>query len=244
MAGMEVALLMSTFSRPSRTVWMQHKLWDISLEQRLFLAPASPKDVLDLGCGTGRWAIEIAKSYPEASVTGSDLSPIQTSTIPNCKIVTADFSEDWTSVKSWEHLISESDKYLRPGGWIELQEFHLPLQSDDDSIPPDSAIACWGQIFIKALKKMGTDVDSTVTIPPTLQDKGFVNVQHVHRQWLYGPWVQDEEGKEISQLFTPNLLEGVFPASVRVMQKALGMSQSETDVLLDALRQEVSDATM
>lgn len=47
----------------------------------LYLAPlalvASPKRILDIGAGTGIWAIEIADQYPESTVIGTDLSPVQ-----------------------------------------------------------------------------------------------------------------------------------------------------------------------
>jgi methylase of polypeptide subunit release factors len=33
--------------------------------------------VLDVGTGTGKWAIEFADAYPGASVVGLDQSPIQ-----------------------------------------------------------------------------------------------------------------------------------------------------------------------
>ncbi|KIL67526.1 hypothetical protein M378DRAFT_260638 [Amanita muscaria Koide BX008] len=38
---------------------------------------SSPSTVLDLGCGTGFWAIQAAKQWPTASVTGYDMLPIQ-----------------------------------------------------------------------------------------------------------------------------------------------------------------------
>ena len=45
---------------------------------KLFLAPIkSPKRVLDLGTGTGIWAIDIADMFPEAKIIANDLSPIQ-----------------------------------------------------------------------------------------------------------------------------------------------------------------------
>lgn len=44
----------------------------------LHLAPlANPKRILDIGTGTGIWAIEMAEQYPDAQVIGIDLSPIQ-----------------------------------------------------------------------------------------------------------------------------------------------------------------------
>lgn len=51
----------------------------MTLGGQLSLAPlrADPKHVLDLGTGTGIWAMEFATEYPAAAVVGSDLSPIQ-----------------------------------------------------------------------------------------------------------------------------------------------------------------------
>jgi len=67
----------------------------MTLDDQLLLAPItkSPKHVLDMGTGTGIWAIEFGKTqnkcrfrfivdslkareYPSASVIGIDLSPI------------------------------------------------------------------------------------------------------------------------------------------------------------------------
>ena len=48
------------------------------LDNNLYLAPLrSPQRVIDLGTGTGLWAIDFADAYPEAQVIGNDLSPIQ-----------------------------------------------------------------------------------------------------------------------------------------------------------------------
>jgi methylase of polypeptide subunit release factors len=44
----------------------------------LHLAPlTSPQRILDLGTGTGLWAIDAADKYPTAEVIGTDLSPTQ-----------------------------------------------------------------------------------------------------------------------------------------------------------------------
>lgn len=51
------------------------------LDNKLYLAPLE-KDiqrVLDLGTGTGIWAIDFADEHPSASVVGTDISPIQPS---------------------------------------------------------------------------------------------------------------------------------------------------------------------
>ena len=49
------------------------------LENKLHLAPLGKtiQKVLDIGTGTGIWAIDFADEYPSASVIGTDISPIQ-----------------------------------------------------------------------------------------------------------------------------------------------------------------------
>ena len=56
-----------------------HNLYLLTLNNRLFLAPIdhNPSNILDLGTGTGIWAIDVADLYPSALVIGTDLSPIQ-----------------------------------------------------------------------------------------------------------------------------------------------------------------------
>jgi len=38
--------------------------------------------VLDLGTGTGIWAIDVADEFPNADVIANDLSPIQPENVP------------------------------------------------------------------------------------------------------------------------------------------------------------------
>ncbi len=55
---------------------MQHALFKMGLDGRLFIAPLVKDDVehiLDVGCGTGLWCIDVADDMPRAQVLGFDL---------------------------------------------------------------------------------------------------------------------------------------------------------------------------
>jgi ubiquinone/menaquinone biosynthesis C-methylase UbiE len=49
------------------------------LNGQFFLAPisATPRRILDLGIGIGSWAINVADTYPDATVIAIDLAVIQ-----------------------------------------------------------------------------------------------------------------------------------------------------------------------
>ena len=76
-----------------------HHLYLLTMGDRLFLAPIgdNPQNVLDVGTGTGIWAMDFADQYPSAQVTGFDLSPIQPLWVaPNLRFEINDASEpDW-----------------------------------------------------------------------------------------------------------------------------------------------------
>ena len=76
-----------------------HNLYLKPLQNHLFLAPINPNpaQILDLGTGTGVWAIDVADLYPSAIVTGTDLSPIQPTWVPpNVRFEIDDMESEWT----------------------------------------------------------------------------------------------------------------------------------------------------
>ena len=68
----------------------------------------NPERIIDLGTGTGQWVIEMADKYPNAEVTGTDLSPIQPSWVPqNVRFEVDDVEDTWTYPENHFDLIHE-----------------------------------------------------------------------------------------------------------------------------------------
>lgn len=129
-----------------------HHVRNLVLNGALFRAPVSKnlQRVLDIGTGTGIWAIDFADSYPGTEVVGTDLSPIQPSWVPpNLRFIVDDAESPWLfstsrpfdfihardlggAIADWPRLLRQAHEHLRPGGWVELQEFEVTLKSDDD----------------------------------------------------------------------------------------------------------------
>ena len=126
------------------------------LGDQLYEAPVkNPAKVLDVGTGTGIWAIDMAATFPEAEVIGFDISPTQPSWVPpNCKFYIDDAQLEWTfgessfdlvhiralygSISDWTELYRQAFRALHPGGYLENLEFTITLLSDE----PGAARTC------------------------------------------------------------------------------------------------------
>lgn len=62
---------------------IHHEIFTQLLGGKFTNAPLEkPQRILDVGTGTGIWAIDFGDMYPSAEVIGVDLSPIQPSWVP------------------------------------------------------------------------------------------------------------------------------------------------------------------
>jgi trans-aconitate methyltransferase len=177
---------------------LRHHIFRLTLDGRLFRAPLStvPERVLDIGTGTGIWAIEFADEFPSALVVGTDLSPIQPHWVPpNCKFVIDDAESDWLyapdeafdyihgrglggSIADWARFYRQVYANLKPGGWIEMQEYEAWVKSDDDTIYQTGKwVSEWQQRMDEASIKFGKRLNVAEMQKQYLIDAGFVDVQ-------------------------------------------------------------------
>ncbi|KAG8353235.1 hypothetical protein FVEN_g8836 [Fusarium venenatum] len=237
-----------------------HHLLSLSLEGKLYLAPLKDdiQTVLDVGTGTGIWAIDFADEYPNAEVTGTDISPIQPDWIPpNLKFEIEDCTQEWTfqpgifdyiymrylygSISDWNALFREAYRACKPGGWVESYEASPRMESDDGSVTEGCAINEWGKFFIEGGRKLNRTFE---IIDKDLQQKGmeeagFVDVQVWDFKAPIGSWPKDPRLKEIGQ-FAEAALEQDYEGYVMYMANmVLGWSRDDVVLYCAQLRKEV-----
>ncbi|KAL2141317.1 hypothetical protein VTI28DRAFT_2551 [Corynascus sepedonium] len=238
---------------------MIHHVFYRCLHDRLFLAPINPDDglrVLDIGTGTGMWAIHLGDEYPgTAEIIGNDLSPIQpTWCPPNVRFIIDDVELDWAepqpydlvhcrymagAIKDWPRLIQQMYANLKPGGWIELQESANTLYSQDGTLATDNPMVKMMEGLMEACDKIGRTMDPAPNFEKWVKEAGFVNVKVQTFKLPIGSWPKDPRLKEIGTLLGVNFTEGVEAFTAALFADVLGWKKDEITVLNAGVRSAV-----
>jgi len=121
----------------------QHYMFRYLLRANVLAPVKYPLSVLDVGCGTGLWAKEVADQFPRANVMGVDISPLaryKEEIAPNFLFLQANLLDglpfaantfDYVHQRvlvlgipsdKWVPVAQELARVTLPQGWIELAE--------------------------------------------------------------------------------------------------------------------------
>ena len=175
-----------------------HHIFRLTLDGALYRAPLSgqrPQRILDMGTGTGIWAIELAEDFPDSVVVGTDLSAIQPNWVPpNLKFYVDDLESAWAyppaehfdyihgraligSISDWTKLFSEIFNNLNSGGYVEIQEYPCDIKSDDGTLSLVPDLMDWVERLNEGCDKIGKPARNAHLLKGWMEQAGFVDVQ-------------------------------------------------------------------
>jgi SAM-dependent methyltransferase len=240
---------------------MLHHIFVLVLDGALCRAPVfrhnQSQRVLDLGCGTGLWCIQFADDFPESLVLGTDLSPIQPNWVPpNCRFYVDDIESEWTyspmehfdyihgralcgAIGDWPRLFTQSLTNLKPGGWIEMQEFFCKVYDFDDSTDNAPYLKDWEEQINEASRRFGKELAKANVLKQYMEDAGFVDIHEEIYKVPIGPWARGKKFKELGIYSLAQFLDSVEPFSLALFTRVLGYTVDETKIIIARVKNDL-----
>lgn len=215
----------------------------------MHFAPLSnPSHILDIGTGTGTWAIDMGDVYPSATVEATDLSPIQPTTVPGNVHFLIDDAEqdDWAvpsnhydfvhtrmmlgSFRDFRTIMAQAYKYLKPGGWMECQEVMSTPFCDDGTMPADWSFKEWSASLDDLSMKLERPLRIANKLKGWFAEAGYVDVHEKIFKLPVNTWPRDPEMKSLGMWWQQNLLLGLQGFSLAYFSRILGWTKEEIEV--------------
>ncbi|OAP59115.1 hypothetical protein AYL99_06413 [Fonsecaea erecta] len=236
-----------------RLDWMDEIFFLIN-KRKLHLAPVGHGSlrVLDIGFGTGMWAMAMGDKYPQAEIIGVDISASAPEWVPpNTRFEIADIEDEWTfsapfdyihcrymagAIRDWPQLMRRTFENLKPGAWAEFADLEIDYYSQDGTLTEDDAIPRWIKLATQGMEDLGRTLRPGRRLEGWVRDAGFVNVNVVRSPVPVGPWPKNKDLKQIGLLNVVQLSEGLTGLNVRLFCDFLGWTRPELDILMMEVR--------
>jgi SAM-dependent methyltransferase len=220
---------------------LQHLAMYESFGTNVFAPVRAPKRILDVACGTGRWAKEVAQQFPEAQVTGIDISIpldiqeqapsreytfVQANLLEPLPFPEAQF--DYVHMRfvfsavpaaEWPVVVRELVRVTAPGGWVELVEAHTPIAGGAAL----AQIEAWAR---QLLAKRGIDMELGQQVGAFLRGAGVESVTERSRDLPMGPY-----GGRIGQIIGVDMFTA-FRTMMRMYIQGLGLEEQEVQATI------------
>lgn len=221
--------------------------------------------------------MEMGDAYPQAEFLGNDLSPVQPSWVPpNVKFEVDDIEARWAyghpfdfifsraltcAVNDWPRLIRQSYHNLKPGGWVEFQDYDLPFYSEDGSYSKESDTAKFMQLLVESARKAGKEPNPGPKLEEWVKAAGFQNVVKQKFKLPIGPWPKDQRQvlqhnlgnvgallttsqKDVGLFNLSQAIDGLEAFSMRLFTSVLKWEPEEVQVLCAKVRTELKNKSI
>ncbi|BCS18937.1 class I SAM-dependent methyltransferase [Aspergillus puulaauensis] len=237
-----------------------HHMFTLLLNNKLFLAPIGDhiRRALDVGTGTGIWAIDFAEDNPLTEIIGTDLSPIQPGFVPpNLRFEIDDATETWVypenhfdlvhvrsmygAVADWPAFYQNALKTLQPGGWIDQLEMSIQFRSDDNTVTDDHVLALWSRLFIATGEQFGKTFQIAERAKGYMEEAGFENVTERRFKLPIGPWSKDKKLKKLGMWNLVHCESGIEGWAMALLTRVMGWTYDDVQALLAEMRKGLRD---
>ncbi|KAI8066907.1 S-adenosyl-L-methionine-dependent methyltransferase [Gongronella butleri] len=209
--------------------------------------------IIDVGTGTGIWAVEMANQYPDVQVLGLDrVMPHEQHRVDNLRFVQCDITESWPmsdnavdfiflrhmkealKKQDWIKVLGEMYRVLKPGGHVELVEEDFP---NHNAGPMQQAFCNFVE---EQCEQTEIDYHAPDHLSDHLEKIGFVDLEKKALDIPLGEWPTDPELKQFG-FINQEAQRARIRNNREYIAKTWGISISECDMLVQETLEEFEE---
>lgn len=140
------------------------------------------------------------------------------------------------------HLTNKSCltfRHLKPGGFVEIQEFHYVAACDDDSCNQPYAWRDFLRYLGDGLAALGSNLHGILNVKDELAAAGFQGIHQIDLKCPNGPWPKLRRLQECGHILRDVIMWGLVGLARRPLHHGLGWTTIQIEMFLVEVRKSI-----
>lgn len=139
----------------------------------------------------------------------------------------------------WPRLMRQAYANLRSGGWLEFQEYALPVRFEEGT-DPESVSCRWAEALLQGLEAIGHNWEHARHFDRWMSEVGFVDIRVERFRVCYGGWAENPREKAAGILYENEVNTRYHSLWRTIIGKGLGWAPAIVDAVWNERLKEAS----
>ena len=138
-------------------------------------------------------------------------------------------------------MADQTSRHLKPGGWVEIQEFHYTAACDDSSCDEPFAWRDFCNYLDTGMKNLGSELHAILQARGEIEGAGFEEISTKQLKCPVGPWAKKTKLQECGHILRDVILWGLHGIARKPFRDGLNWTDTQIEMFLIDVRKQLTE---